>query len=102
MLYANLVNTEAVEINDMTVAIRFNSGLTSFRKDLLQKPENMNSLIKEVSIICGKPMQIKFEDASNGNQTFTQAKQISKVEVKPESENTLEDLDIEINYVEEE
>ena len=102
MLYANLVNTEAIEINDMTVAIRFNSGLTSFRKDLLQKPENMNSLIKEVSIICGKPMQIKFEDASNGNQTFTQAKQISKVEVKPESENTLEDLDIEINYVEEE
>lgn len=64
MLYANLINTEAVEINDMTVAIRFNNGLNDFRRDLLQKPENMNALVKEVSIICGKTMQIKLEDAS--------------------------------------
>ncbi|MDE5831313.1 MAG: hypothetical protein K2H53_07055, partial [Clostridia bacterium] len=63
MLYANLINTDAVEINDMTVAIRFYNGLNGFRKDLIEKHENMSALVKEISIIYGKPMQIKLEDA---------------------------------------
>ena len=57
MLYANLINTEAITANDMTVVIRFNNGLNSFREDLLKKPENMNILTKEISMICGKPMR---------------------------------------------
>ncbi len=116
MLYANLIGTEAVEINDMTVGIRFNNGLNSFRKELLQQPENMNVLTKEISVVCGKPMQIKFEDAS-GTKSKPQVKEDKKeikeehlevsinnaqVEEKEETgEDLLEGLDIPINFVEE-
>ncbi len=99
MLYANLVNTEAVEINDMTVGIRFNNGLNSFRKELLQKPENMNILTKEVSMICGKPMQIKLEDSSANNKLEKPIKKENPIEEK--KEDILDSLDIPINFIEE-
>lgn len=107
MLYANLINTEAIMINDMTVSIRFNSGLNAFRKELLQKSENLNALNKEVAMICGKPMQIKFEDASSNNVNSTSntiTKEEKKVETlnKQEEQDDLSDLDIPINFVEEE
>ena len=115
MLYANLIGTEAVEINDITVGIRFNNGLNSFRKELLQQPENMNILTKEISVVCGKPMQIKFEDASGTKAKPQEVKEIkqeikvekhieenTQVEKKEETgEDLLESLDIPINFVEE-
>ncbi len=107
MLYANLINTEAVEINDMTVEIRFNNGLTDFRKNLIQQAENMNILTKEVAMICGKPMQIKLQDASSGKSANNQVAQKNVASpisqsVQEDSSNILEDLDIPINFVEEE
>ena len=103
MLYANLINTEAVALDDLTVSIRFNSGLTSFGKTFLEKPENMNEIIKEVSMIFGKTMHIKLES------TDTKAKKTEKVLIKQETkmieetpEDILGDLDIPINYIEEE
>ena len=62
MLYTNLINTNLGEINDMTVAIEFPKGLTSFGKDVLQKPENMQEIEKQVSILKGKQMQVKLID----------------------------------------
>lgn len=104
MLYANLINTEAVEINDMTVSIRFPNGLNAFRKDLLTKPENLNVLTKEVSVLCGKTMNLKFEDASHEKTNFkSNPKPQPKVQVpKEEPEDILEGLDIPINFVDEE
>lgn len=117
MLYANLINTDAIMINDMTVSIRFNSGLNAFRKELLQKPENLNVLNKEVAMICGKPMQIKFEDASQSNtvkntyikqetkqniQQETNIGTVTKQQEDLEEQDDLSDLDIPINFVEEE
>lgn len=101
MLYANLINTDAVEINDMTVAIRFNNGLNAFRRDLLQKPENMSVLTKEISILCSKPMQVKLEDASGVKVNAVPEKKESKEVTSKEPEDILEDLDIPINFVEE-
>lgn len=101
MLYANLINTEAVEINDMTVAIRFNNGLNSFRRDLLQKPENMSILTKEISVLCSKPMQVKLEDASAVEEKAIPEKKQTQEIISKEPEDILEDLDIPINFVEE-
>lgn len=101
MLYANLINTEAVQVNDMTVAIRFHNGLNSFRKDLIGKPENMNILNKEVAMICGKPMQIKLEDATDEAKPKSAPRQTIPV-VQREESNPLDDLDIPINFIEEE
>ena len=62
MLYTNLLNTNAVEINDMTVGIEFPKGLTPFGKTVLEKLENKTEISNQVSIACGKEMHIKYID----------------------------------------
>ena len=59
-LYTNLMNTRAVELNDMTVGIEFPNGMTSFGKMVLEKQENIKEISNLVSIACGKEMQIKY------------------------------------------
>ena len=71
MLYTNLINTTAVEINDMTVGIQFPNGINAFGKTVLEKLENKNELEKEVSKVSGKTMHIKYIDlkeAENQNK----------------------------------
>ena len=60
VLYTNLMNTTAREINDMTVGIEFPNGLTSFGKTVLEKQENIKELTNLVSMASGKPMNIKY------------------------------------------
>ena len=60
VLYTNLVNTRAEEINDMTVGIKFPNGLSAFGKTVLEKQENIKEISTLVSIACGKEMQIKY------------------------------------------
>ena len=71
MLYTNLINTNAIEINDMTVGIEFPNGINAFGKTVLEKSENKTELEKQVSIVCGKTMNVKYIDLkenSNKNQ----------------------------------
>lgn len=63
MLYTNLLNTNAVEINDMTVGIEFPEGISPMGKTVLDNVESISEISKQVSIACGKPMQIKYIDA---------------------------------------
>ena len=65
VLYTNLMNTKAVELNDMTVGIEFPNGLTSFGKTVLEKQENKREIENLVSIACGKEMQIKYISNQN-------------------------------------
>ena len=60
VLYTNLVNTKAIEINDMTVGIEFPRGLTSFGRTILEKQENIKELTNMVSMASGKTMQVKY------------------------------------------
>ena len=46
----------------MTVGINFEKGLTPFRKEILEKPENMSEIVKQVSIELGKPMRVVLVD----------------------------------------
>ena len=62
MLYTNLLNTNAVEINDMTVGIEFPKGLTPFGRTVLEKAENKTEISNQVSIACGKEMHVKYID----------------------------------------
>ena len=64
MLYTNLVGTTATEVNDMTVGIQFPKGLTYFAKTVLDRAENKNEIIKQVSMASGKEMNVKYIDAS--------------------------------------
>lgn len=75
MLYTNLIDTNAIEINDMTVGIEFPKGITTFGKSVLEKPENKMEISKQVSVACGKEMQIKYIDTkqqTSGSMTEEQ------------------------------
>lgn len=63
MLYTNLMNTSATEINDMTVGIIFKNGITPFGRSVLDKPESVSELTKIISLEYGKPMQVKYIDS---------------------------------------
>ena len=60
VLYTNLMNTRAEQINDATVGIKFPKGITSFGKAVLEKQENIKEISNLVSMACGKEVQIKY------------------------------------------
>lgn len=91
VLYTNLINTQAKEINDMTVGIEFKNGMSAFGKTVLEKPENVREISKMVSMACGKPMDIKY--ISND----TQVNQISQEE---SLQQFASDSDIPFNVIE--
>ena len=90
MLYTNLLNTNAVEINDMTVGIEFPNGMTPFGKTVLEKSENRNELIKQVSMVAGKEMNIKYIDLKVANQN---------VQKEDTVESMMSGLDIPFNVI---
>jgi len=90
MLYTNLIHSQAVEINDMTIGIQFPGGLTPFGKTILEKEENRNELRRLVSMEYGKDMMVKLLDKQE-----VQKKQNTPLET------VVGDLDIPIQIMEE-
>ena len=78
VLYTNLMNTNAVELNDMTVGIEFPKGLTSFGKTVLEKQENKREIENLVSIACGKEMQIKYISKDNAPKQLSNQENLQK------------------------
>ena len=68
MLYTNLINATAKELNDMIIGIEFKKGITPFGKAVLEKPENMQYLVKLVSQTYGKEMRIKLIENDTDNK----------------------------------
>ena len=90
MLYTNLINSRAIELNDLVLGIEFKNGLTAFGKTVLEKPENKQELIKLVSIHAGKEMQIKYIETNE-----------EKKENNKKTNENFDGLDIPINIIEE-
>ena len=90
VLYTNLLNSKAIEINDMTLGIQFTKPLTSFSKAVLETPENRRDLETAVAIECGKQMNIKYIVQENENNSSNL-----------KNGNSIEDLGIPINIIEE-
>ena len=61
-LFTNLMNTKAVEINDLQLGI---VGLTSFGKTVIEQPENKLEIERAIAQEAGKTMQIKAEEPQN-------------------------------------
>lgn len=90
MLYANLLNTTVSEINDMTVGINFKNGLNPLSKTILEKPENITEIQKEISIAYGKNMKVKFID-----------NKLNEPEQASGLEGFVQDMDLPIDIIEE-
>ena len=78
VLYTNLMNTKAKEINDMTVGIEFPSGLSAFGRTVLEKPENIKEITQLVSMASGKAMNIKYI-TNMGNTEQTEEQSIKRI-----------------------
>ena len=78
MLYTNLMNTTATEINDMTVGIVFKNGITPFGRSILDKAESINELTKIISLEYGKPMQVRYIDAKKPEEIKDIASEVTK------------------------
>ncbi len=95
MLYTNLINSQAVELNDMTVGISFPRGLTPFGKTILEKNENKTELEKRVSMEFGKPMRIKYiEEGAKAQANENQMQEKNQIET------FAQDLDLPFNIIE--
>lgn len=79
VLYTNLMNTRAKELNDMTIGIEFPNGLTSFGKTVLEKQENIREISNLVSIACGKEMQIKYLEGKRYDAPLTNEQNIQQL-----------------------
>ena len=93
VLYTNLMQTKAIEVNDMTVGIQFPNGLSAFGKTVLEKQENIREISNLVSMACGKEMQIKYIEGSN-------AKANSNMSVEDNIKNFANEADIPFNVIE--
>lgn len=89
-MYTNLLNTRAVELNDMTVGIEFPSGITAFGKAVLEKQENIREISNLVSMACGKEMQIKYMTPEQKNVQISREQDI---------QNLANDSDIPFNVI---
>ena len=87
-LYANLANSTAIELNDMTVGIKLPEGLDPFKKSMIGKSENLNEITKLVSMEFGKPMQIRLIDNNKANSTKNPIDDLAK------------ELDLPLNIIE--
>ena len=93
LLASNLLNTVATMVNDMTVGIVFQNGLTPFVKGIMEKPENVQELTRLVSIECGKEMKIKILDTS---EAIALAK---KQKEKSPEDAMAKELDVPVNVI---
>ena len=91
MLYTNLINTNAVELNDMTIGIEFPNGINAFGKTVLEKAENKATLEKEVSMVSGKAMNIKYIDLKENSSN--EQNDMNNIE------NMMNGLDIPFNII---
>ena len=88
-LYTNLLNSTANKINDMTVGIKFEKGITPFGKTILERPENMNEIVRQVSIEMAQPMRVVLLD---NNDTIASS--------SDKFSNIAKDIDAPINIIE--
>lgn len=92
MLYTNLLNSVANEINDMIVGISFPKGLTPFGKTILEKNENIIELERRISMEFGKPMKIKYIEENK--------EEVNNKEKPNPIETFAQDFDLPFNIVE--
>jgi len=91
VLYTNLINTNAIEINDMIIGIEFKNGLTSFGRTIVESPGNIKELERLVSLEYGKEMRIKLLDKDNNKKSTD----------KINAESLISELDLQVNIIEE-
>lgn len=91
-VYANLIGTKGILINDLQVGIEFPGKVTDFARKVIEEHENKAMIEKIISMEQGSPMQIKILDKSE------KSKKTSK---KDEIENLADEMDLPLNVIDE-
>ena len=91
LLYTNLMKATPIELNDLVIGIEFKNGVTAFVKSIIEKPENISELEKNLSVQYGKAMKVKIIDG------YTEQVKVEKDNI----DELKEELNIPINVIEE-
>ena len=91
-VYANLIGTKGVLINDLVVGIEFPGKVTEFARKVIEEHENKAMIEKIISMEQGSPMQIKILDKTEEKKAAAK---------KPEIENIADEMDIPFNVIDE-
>ena len=89
-VYTNLIGTNAIKLDDMTVGIKFPNKVTDFMNKILSQNENKSLIEKLVSLEEGNTMRIKYLDSNTLNTDIPKDNNI---------ENLANKLDIPINII---
>ena len=92
-MYANLLGTKGILINDLIVGIEFPRKVTEFTKKILEENENKALIEKIISMEQGSNMQIRIVD-----KTEEGAKKPSKKEA---IESLANEMDLPFNVIDE-
>ena len=90
-IYANLLSTKGVLVNDKVVGIEFPKKVTDFAKKVIEEHENKAFIEKIVSMEQGSNMQIRILEKNKGK------KETKKTSI----ESIANELDIPINIIDE-
>ena len=77
ILYTNLLETDAIEMDDMTIGIEFPQGIDPARKIFLENPNNMSEITKQLTLACGKEMRVKYIDTRPQEDNSNEEQEIS-------------------------
>ena len=91
-MYANLLGTKGVLVNDMVIGIEFPKKVTDFAKKVIEENENKHFIENIVSMEQGAQMQVRILEKDNRKTNETQKSSI---------ENIAKELDIPINIIDE-
>ena len=89
-VYTNLIGTNAVSLDDMTVGIKFPNKVSEFANKVLNEHENKALIEKFVSMEVGNTMRVKYLSGNN----------MDAGKSKDNIENLVNKLDIPINIIE--
>ena len=74
-IYANLLGTKGVLVNDLIVGIEFPGKVTEFAKKVLEEHDNKIMIEKIVSMEQGSPVQIRILDKNAETSNNSNKKQ---------------------------
>lgn len=71
-IYANLIGTKGVLVNDLILGIEFPGKVTEFAKKVIEEHDNKTLIEKIISMEQGSPMQIRIIDKTEENKATSQ------------------------------
>jgi len=100
VLYTNLLDTKAVELDDKRICIVFGEG-KGFNKMLCSRAENMDIIEKTVAKVLGREVRVKCIDDNAFAENREEEKAVQKDELVEKARDIAQKLNVPFNIIDE-